>query len=107
MSSSELSFWRVSSILYAVKEVSHATRCLIFRRVSAAPGGDMKGERWLENLLKTNPTVIGHPRVEDGMVLTAPPKELQKFLLGHLQEGFGEVTEFERPSQQDEETGAE
>jgi hypothetical protein len=34
--------------------------------------------------------------------VTAAPKELQKFLLAHLQEGFGESMELQRQPQMEE-----
>ncbi len=39
---------------------------------------------WLRKFLAKNPTALRHAKMEDEMLLTASPKELQKFLLAHL-----------------------
>ena len=39
---------------------------------------------WLRKLLVKKPTALRHAKIEDEMLLTASPNELQKFLLDHL-----------------------
>ena len=39
---------------------------------------------WLRKFLAKNPTALRHAKMEDEMLLTATSKELQKFLLAHL-----------------------
>jgi hypothetical protein len=39
---------------------------------------------WLKTVLAKNPTAIRHEKIRDEILLTASPKELQKFLLAHL-----------------------
>ena len=39
---------------------------------------------WLRKFLVKKPTALRHAKMEDEMLLTASPKELQKFLLAHL-----------------------
>ena len=64
--------------------------------------GEGENRDWLQSLLKTDPTAIRQEQVEDGILLTAAPKELQKFLLAHLQEGFVEARELQRQQQEGE-----
>jgi hypothetical protein len=62
---------------------------------------------WLSKLLEKNPEAVRHILVRDNptdtsntnsrVVLTADTTELQKFVLGHLQDGFGETIEMKRP----------
>src|SRR5258708_4799719 len=62
---------------------------------------------WLSKLLEKNPEAVRHVLVRDNsgdagntnsrVVLTADTRELQKFVLGHLQDGFGETIEMKRP----------
>lgn len=40
---------------------------------------------WLSQQLKANPAALRHERIKGEIVLTASPKELQRFLLTHLQ----------------------
>jgi hypothetical protein len=61
-----------------------------------SPGGWHEGKGWLEIYLEKNPTAIRHEQAGDRILLTAPPKELQKFLLAHLPEGFDEPEELKR-----------
>lgn len=53
---------------------------------------------WLKELLEKEPEAIRHEKVDSSIVLTAAPKELQKFLLKHLKtEGaFDEGGKFRR-----------
>jgi len=53
---------------------------------------------WLKKFLATNPTAIRHETVDDRIVLTAGPGELQAFLLAHLKtkDAFPEPVELER-----------
>lgn len=53
---------------------------------------------WLKKLLDKEPDAIRHEKVDSSIVLTAAPKELQKFLLKHLKtEGaFDEGGKFRR-----------
>ena len=39
---------------------------------------------WLKTMLAKNPNAIRHEKIGDEIFLTASPKELQKFLLAHL-----------------------
>ena len=39
---------------------------------------------WLRKFVVKNPTALRHAKMEDEMLLPASPKELQKFLLAHL-----------------------
>ncbi len=39
---------------------------------------------WLKTMLAKKPTAIRHEKIGDEILLTASPKELQKFLLAHL-----------------------
>lgn len=39
---------------------------------------------WLKTMLAKNPAAIRHEKIGGEVFLTAPPKELQKFLLAHL-----------------------
>ncbi len=52
----------------------------------------------LEKMLEGKPDLIKHEVLEDRIVLTASPKDLQKFMLEHVKdEGlFGDPTELER-----------
>jgi hypothetical protein len=84
-------FWRVSQIEPSLKLAYFSFG-----------DSEMKGEGWLQSFLKMNPTAIRHEQVEDGVLLTAAPKELQHFLLAHLQEGFGEPMELQRQQPEDE-----
>ena len=62
---------------------------------------------WLVKLLEKNPEAVRHILVKENpadasntnshVVLTADTKELQKFVLEHLQDGFGETVEMKRP----------
>jgi hypothetical protein len=46
---------------------------------------------WLKNLLEEKPKAIRHERRgADGIILTASTKELQKFVLDHADEAFGD-----------------
>ena len=46
---------------------------------------------WVKKLLEKNPGAIAHGQVaEDRIVLTAPTKELQKFVVQYAKEAFGE-----------------
>jgi len=38
---------------------------------------------WIKKYLKENPDAIKHEKVDDGILLTAQPKDLQAFLLKH------------------------
>ena len=40
--------------------------------------------KWLKKFLIKKPTALRHAKMEDEILLTASPKELQKFLLDHL-----------------------
>jgi len=53
---------------------------------------------WLEKLLEKKPGAIRHEKVNGGIVLTAPPKELQKFLLKHLktEDAFSDGSKMKR-----------
>jgi hypothetical protein len=53
---------------------------------------------WLEKLLEKKPNAIRHEKVDNGIVLTASSKELQKFLSKHFKtEGaFSELSELKR-----------
>ena len=55
---------------------------------------------WLDKLLKKSPRALRHQRQgeDKGFVLTASTKELQKFLLKHVndKDAFGEPSEFKR-----------
>jgi len=45
---------------------------------------------WLKKLLEKDPKAIGHQLIgEDRIVLTAPTRELQEFVLKHAKEAFG------------------
>lgn len=53
---------------------------------------------WLKKFLEKNPSAIRHEKVdEDEIVLTASPRELQKFLLAHLKTpgAFSQPTELQ------------
>src|SRR5437879_5002839 len=62
---------------------------------------------WLAKLLEKNPEAVRHVLVRENpgdasntnsrVVLTADTRELQKFVLEHLQDGFGEMIEMKRP----------
>jgi len=54
--------------------------------------------KWLEKYLEKNPKAIRHEKTDKDILLTAPPKELQKFVLKHLKtEGaFDQSNDFER-----------
>ncbi len=41
-------------------------------------------DKWLEAFLKKNPSALGHEFVGEDLWLTAPPKQLQSFVLKHL-----------------------
>jgi hypothetical protein len=53
---------------------------------------------WLKKYLEKNPKAIRHEKINDGILLTAPPKELQKFVLKHLKTdgAFNQSNDFER-----------
>ncbi len=53
---------------------------------------------WLKKYLEKNPNAIRHEKINDTILLTAPPKELQKFVLAHLKtEGaFSQSKDFDR-----------
>lgn len=53
---------------------------------------------WLDELLKKNPGAIAHERRGNEIVFTAGTRELQAFVLKHLDtpEAFGKPTEMER-----------
>ena len=55
---------------------------------------------WLEKLLKKSPGALRHQRMgeDKGLVLTASTKELQKFMLKHVntKDAFGESSDFKR-----------
>jgi hypothetical protein len=53
---------------------------------------------WLDEFLKQNPDAIKHERLEDGVVLTAQPKELQAFLAKHdtTEGAFGDFSDMVR-----------
>jgi hypothetical protein len=55
---------------------------------------------WLIEYLENYPTAIKHEKVEGYILLTAPPKELQDFLLAHLEDGFKDQVELERQEQE-------
>jgi hypothetical protein len=40
--------------------------------------------KWLKTFLAKNPTAIRHQEVSGEIVLTASPREMQNFLMGHL-----------------------
>jgi hypothetical protein len=84
-------FWRVLQVEPSLK-------------LAYFSSGDEKieGEGWLKSLLKTDPTAIRHEQINDEILLTAGPKELKKFLLTHLQDGFGEPMELQRQKQEGE-----
>ena len=52
----------------------------------------------LEQMLKEKPKLIKHEIIDDRLVLTASPKELQAFLKAHAddEDFFGDVAEFSR-----------
>ena len=54
--------------------------------------------KWLEKYLEKNPKAIRHEKIDNGILLTAPPKELQKFVLAHLKTdgAFEQSNDFER-----------
>jgi hypothetical protein len=53
---------------------------------------------WLKKFLTSNPTAIKYEKLDDRIVLTAQPQDLQKFLLSHLKatDAFSEPAELER-----------
>jgi hypothetical protein len=53
---------------------------------------------WFEKFIAKNPKAIRHEKVKDGFLLTAPTRDLQKFLLAHAKtEGaFSEPSELKR-----------
>jgi len=53
---------------------------------------------WLEKMIDGNKVNIAHVRLEDRVVLTAPTKELQKFVLKYAEDtdAFPEPDEFQR-----------
>lgn len=53
---------------------------------------------WLRVFLGQHPDAVRHEQVEDGILLTAQPKELQAFLIGHLatEEAFGDLSNMTR-----------
>ena len=57
--------------------------------------------RWLKNFLAKKPSAIRHEKMGEEILLTASPKELQKFLLAHLNtEGaFSKPFSFKRKKQ--------
>ena len=54
--------------------------------------------QWLKKFLDKQPSALRHEKINDEVVITASPKELQKFLLTHLKtEGaFSEPSELRR-----------
>jgi hypothetical protein len=44
-------------------------------------------KNWLKSLLASDPDAIGHETVNDVIVFTASPKELQQFVLKHSADG--------------------
>jgi hypothetical protein len=65
----------------------------------------------VREMLKEKPELIKHEVVEDRVIFTASPKELQSFLTKHVddEEFFGDAGEFERyiPPEPDEDSDAD
>jgi hypothetical protein len=65
-----------------------------FARVSLSPSSlemAFMDPDWLNKLIEGNPKAIRHERRgEDGILLTAPTKDLQKFVLKYAGEAFGD-----------------
>ena len=55
-------------------------------------------EKWLEEYVKNNPTVIKHEIVDKDVVLTASTKQLQSFIRRHVttKEAFAEAVDYVR-----------
>lgn len=53
---------------------------------------------WLVKYLEEQPDAVAHEKVEDGVLLTAQPKQLQAFLIRHLEtpDAFGEPSAMTR-----------
>ncbi len=53
---------------------------------------------WLRDMIKQNSVSIAHERVEDGVILTAPTEELQKFVVAYANDSlaFPKPTELHR-----------
>ena len=60
---------------------------------------------WVDQFLRKNPDAIKHERLEDGVVLTAQPKELQAFLAEHekTEGAFSEFSDMVRKEEEDRE----
>lgn len=50
---------------------------------------------WIKKFLQDHPDAIQHEKVDDGILLTAKPKELQAFLIKHekTEDAFGDVSD--------------
>ncbi|MCX6995839.1 MAG: hypothetical protein NTV49_01830 [Kiritimatiellaeota bacterium] len=65
---------------------------LLVRRIGPDLPMAMMDPDWLKKHLAEHPAALKHEPVEDGFVLTAQPKELQAFLVKHVDQAFGSVT---------------
>jgi hypothetical protein len=81
---------------HIIVRVMQVEPTLIFKDLAS---WDKKG--WLDTYLEDNPTAITHEKGANGdILLTAPPKELQKFLLAHLEDVFDDEMELKRREQE-------
>ena len=53
---------------------------------------------WIKNFLQDHPNAIRHEKLDDGIILTAKPKEIQAFLIKHekTEDAFGELSDMIR-----------
>lgn len=58
-------------------------------------------DKWLETFLKKNPSALSDEFIDEELLLTAPPKKLQSFVLRHLntKDAFADPEEYVRKRQ--------